>query len=294
MRKRRLLVGLAAVLLVGALVFAYYPASLERDWIPEHAHTPRVTVRSDSVTVDGVRNFRFPAGGEPVGSWETRTFDLNRLESLWYGLSVFHPDGWRGPAHGFFSFGFDDGSYIAVSVEARKEQGEPYGVYRGLLRTFELVYIVGDERDLVLNRAVGRPDDVYLFPVQAPAHGIRDLFLSLLAEADQLGREPQWYNTLTDNCTSRLRDHVNEIAPGFIPPTWRVVLPGYTDELVVGLGLLRGGLSLSEARERWRINERAAAIGDAPGFSLAIRDTSTGQEAESDQPGHRVGTAAEP
>ncbi len=31
---------------------------------------------------------------------------------------------WRGPAHAFVSFGFDDGQYLAISVEARREQGE--------------------------------------------------------------------------------------------------------------------------------------------------------------------------
>ena len=271
--KRRLLGALALVALGGALVFAAWPASLDRDWITVHAVTPQVTFHGNSVVVDGVRNFRFFVDQPPVGGFETRTYDLSRLESLWYGLSVFHPDGWRGPAHGLFSFGFDDGTYVAVSVEARKEKGESYGVYRGLLRSFELIYIVGDERDLLLDRAVSRPDDVYLFPIEAPVEGIRDLLVSLLREADRLGCDPAWYNTLTDNCTSRLRDHVNDVAPGLVPPTWRVVLPGYTDELMISLGRLRGDDDLARARERWRINDRARAAGDTPDFSRAIRET---------------------
>ena len=271
--KRRLLGALALVALGGALVFAAWPASLDRDWITVHAVTPQVTFNGNSVVVDGVRNFRFFVDQPPVGGFETRTYDLSRLESLWYGLSVFHPDGWRGPAHGLFSFGFDDGTYVAVSVEARKEKGESYGVYRGLLRSFELIYIVGDERDLLLDRAVSRPDDVYLFPIEASVEGVRDLLVSLLREADRLGRDPAWYNTLTDNCTSRLRDHVNDVAPGLVPPTWRVVLPGYTDELMISLGRLHGDDDLARARERWRINDRARAAGDTPDFSRAIRET---------------------
>jgi len=271
--KKRLLRALAPAVLGGALIFALWPASLDRDWIAVHAVTPQVTFNGNSVVVDGVRNFRFFPDQPPVGDFETRTYDLSRLESLWYGLSVFHPDGWRGPAHGLFSFGFDDGTYVAVSVEARKEKGESYGVYRGLLRSFELIYIVGDERDLLLDRAVSRPDDVYLFPIEAPVEGIRDLLVSLLREADRLGREPAWYNTLTDNCTSRLRDHVNDVAPGLVPPTWRVVLPGYTDELMISLGRLRGDGDLARTRQRWRINDRARTAGDTPGFSRAIRET---------------------
>ncbi|MDX2473796.1 MAG: DUF4105 domain-containing protein [Candidatus Krumholzibacteria bacterium] len=272
MKKRVLrIVGLLA--LATALIFVFYPARTDRDWITAHAVTPQVTIDGDHVIVEGVRNFRFSADAPPTGSFETREFDLSRLQTLWYGLSVFHPDGWRGPAHGFFSFGFDDGTFIAVSVEARKEKGEPYGVYRGLLRTFELIYIVGDERDLLLDRAAYRPDDVYLFPIEAPVPGIRDLFVSMLTEADKLGRDPAWYNTLTDNCTSRLRDHVNDVAPGLVPPTWRVVLPGYTDELMIKMGRLRSGEDLTTARDRWWINDRARAAGDTPDFSRAVRDT---------------------
>jgi len=270
-KKRRILGGLGLGVVTAALVFAFYPASLDRNWIAPHARTPKVTFDGDLVVVEGVRNFRFPPDTAPSGLFETRQYDLRRLETLWYGLSVFHPDGWRGPAHGFFSFGFDDGTYVAISVEARKEVGEDYGVYRGMLRTFELIYIVGDERDLLFDRSVNRPDDVYLFPVAAPVHGIGDLFVSMLTEADRLGREPKWYNTLSANCTSLLRDHVNDVAPGMIPPTWRVVLPGYSDELMINLGLLQGSENLESARLRWRINERARVVGDTPEFSQAIR-----------------------
>lgn len=274
LNRKRGLILVVLLLVGGALAFALWPAATDRDWIPAHAVTPTVTFDGDHVVVQGVRNFRFSSAAPPVGGFETREYDLSRLETLWYGLSVFHPDGWRGPAHGLFSFGFDDGTYVAISVEARKEKGEAYGVLRGLLRNYELIYIVGDERDLLLDRAVTRPDDVYLFPVTAPRPAIRALFVSLLTEAERLGHKAEWYNTLTDNCTSRLRDHVNEVAPGLIPPTWRVILPGYSDKLLLNLGRLAGDEDLAAARQKYRINERARRVGDCPDFSRAIRDTS--------------------
>ena len=55
----------------------------------------------------------------------------------------------RGPAHAFVSFGFDDGGYVAISVEARREAGETYSPARGLMKQFEIMYVVGDERDLI-------------------------------------------------------------------------------------------------------------------------------------------------
>ena len=99
--KKRLLRTLTLFALGAALVFALWPASLDRDWVAVHAVTPQVTFNGDSVTVDGVRNFRFSPDAPPTGVFETRTYDLRRLETLWYGLSVFHPDGWR-PARKYF------------------------------------------------------------------------------------------------------------------------------------------------------------------------------------------------
>ena len=100
--------------------------------------------------------------------------------------------------------------------------------------------------------------------------GVRDLFVSQLEEAHRLGREPACYNTLIDNCTSRPRDQVDAAAPGMVPPTWKVVFPGYTDELMIGLGRLRGEQDLERARQRWWITNgrgRPATPPTSPGPS---------------------------
>ncbi len=270
-RLKRILTVVAAALLVAVLVFALIRPSHDRDWLPEHARLPRAEFAGDTVRIRDVRDFRQRPDGTVAEAWDDRSYDLSSLDRLWYVLAIFDGEGWRGPAHGMFSFGFANGDHVSISVEARKEVGESYVWWQGLFKKYELIYVVGDERDLVLTRAVHRPDVVYMFPVAATPGKIRELFVDMLEGANALLETPAFYNTFTDNCTSRLRDHVNEIAPGRIPPTWRTALPGYSDELMESLGLLDSELPLDEARRRYLINERARRHAGAPDFSQAIR-----------------------
>jgi hypothetical protein len=270
------LTALAGYLLLSGVLVLLLGLSLmrpsgDRDWKSEHAVLPLAEFTGDQVTITGVRDFREHPDGSVTEARYDRTYDLSQLESLWYVLAVFHEDDWRGPAHSMFSFGFSEGSFVVISVEARKEVGEDYSIWQGLRRKYEVIYVVGDERDLVRTRAVFRTDNVYLYPVKATPEKIRQLFTGMLDKANDLRTHPEFYNTVTNNCTTKLRDHVNEIAPGLIPNSWRVQLPGFSDELVSNLGLLDDSSSLTEARHRYWINERARQFADDPDFSRRIR-----------------------
>lgn len=267
------LLGLAALAVLAWVVLLLQRPATDRDWIPEHARQPQAAFAGDLVTITDLRDFREGPDGAVRRDHLNRTYDLSRLQSLWYVLAVFHPDGWRGPAHSMFSFGFDDGSYLVVSVEARKEVGETYSVWKGLRNQYEMIYVLGTEEDLVRTRAVYRPDDVYLYPVDVAPDNIRRLLAGMLEGANRLADHPEFYNTVTNNCTTRLRDHANQVRPGFIPHSWKVQLPGFSDELVRDLGLIDSSLPLEQERRKYYINARAREAADAPDFSARIRRT---------------------
>ncbi|HXI20854.1 MAG TPA: DUF4105 domain-containing protein [Gemmatimonadales bacterium] len=244
--------------------------SNERSWSPDQAVMPRVSVTGDQVRIEGVRNFHWRSATEGDPAWESRTYPLDGVATVWYVLVPFSSV-WRGPAHAFVSFGFDDGRYLAISIEARREAGERYGLIAGLLRRFELLYVVGDERDLIGRRAVYDGTDVFLFPVRADRAAVRALLVAMLRRAEDLRQHPEFYNTLTNNCTLNIVRQVNAVVPGTIPVSWRIVLPGYSDEVARRLGLIPGGADPAAGRERFRINQRARAALDAPDFSARIR-----------------------
>jgi hypothetical protein len=258
-------------LLLGGLVCATRRPSNSRDWSPEQAVMPTVEFRGHEVTIHQLRDFSWTSATEYTKAYEDRTYDLDKIQSAWIVVVPFVKS-WRGPAHIFGSFGFADSQFVSISIEARREVGESYSTLLGMFRKFELIYVVGDERDLIGRRAVYDGTDVYLYPIQSPPERVRKVFVSMLERVNQLHDHPEFYNTATNNCTSNLIDHVNLITPGAVPSSWKTALPGYVDEVAHSLGLIDSSLTIDQARARYRINDRAAKYFGQPDFSLEIRN----------------------
>lgn len=274
-----LLVTLGAV---GGVLWGRVRPAADREWVPEQERIVSASTQGDLLTIRDVRNADHCADSDTsVVRWEDRTYDLRQLDSLWFVLSPFDRD-WRGPAHPFLSFGFGDTSFVAVSVEARKEVGESYSIWKGIAKRYEMMYVVADERDLIGLRVGCYEDDVYLYPVRTPPERARSLLTDMLKRAERLGERPEFYHTVWNNCTTNVVEHANRVSTRRIPGGWRVLFPGFTDEIAHRLGLLDADGDIDTLRRRHLINERAArALQLPPGeFSAALRsplDPSTGQ-----------------
>lgn len=270
MKRGILGVSIALVLLLVAGLAAARPSN-ERAWITGQERAPFATFNGSLVTIHDVRNFEWRKDGSAVERWEDRTYDLNKLESAWFALAPFERTS-RGPAHTFLSFGFSDSQFVAISIEARREKDESYSLLKGLLRRFEVLYVIGDERDLIRMRTNVRDDDVYLYPIRTSPEKARRLFVEMLERATELRQKPEFYNTLTNNCTTNILDHANRITPGRIPYGKEVLLPGYADELGQRLGLIDDNMPIDVIRARYLVNARALKYADDPRFSIRIRE----------------------
>lgn len=244
--------------------------SNDRAWAADQQRLPRVEIAGDGAMVRGVRNFAYRSTTDFDRRWEDRRYDLSRIETAWFVLEPF--SSFPGAAHTFLSFGFAGGEYLAVSVEIRKEAGESFSPWKGLYRNYELMYVFGDERDLVQLRTGVRKDTVYLYPVKATKPQLRAMFVDIAARANGLAERPEFYNSLTNTCTTNIALHANRIHPGRVPLSWHLVLPGYSDERAMQLGLIDFAGTLAQARERFRINERAARAAGSEDFSQRIRE----------------------
>lgn len=264
-----ILLGVILAVLVG--VWALLTPSHDRNWSSEQNRLTQARFDGDTVHLSGVRNFEWKGDTTFAPRWEERDYRLDQAATAWYILAPFSSN-WRGPAHSFVSFGFDDGRYLALSVEARREQGENYGIVTGMLRRFELIYVVGDEADLIGRRAATGTDEVYLYPIKADRAAVRAMLTGMLQRVNALHEHPEFYNTLTNNCTLNLVRHVNQVAPDLIPSaSWRIALPGYSDVVAFRLGLIDSTLPIDQARKQFLITEKArAALGRAD-FSALIR-----------------------
>ncbi|HEX5868788.1 MAG TPA: DUF4105 domain-containing protein, partial [Longimicrobium sp.] len=260
-RLKKMLVALLCVVVImivaGAAVLSRRRPTHDRAWVGEQALLPSVTLTGSHAHVRHVRDFTYRTGTDFTPAYRDRTYDLQKLQRVWFGLSPFNRD-WRGPAHAFLSFQFSDGQYVAVSVEARREAGEKYSIWKGALRQYELIYVIGEERDLVGVRVV-KDDPVYLYPMRATPEQARALFVRMLRRAQQVERRPEFYNTFSNNCTTNILEPVNQIADKDIPFGLEILLPGYSDKLAHERGLIDTELPLEQARRRFEVNERARA-----------------------------------
>jgi hypothetical protein len=173
----------------------------------------------------------------------------------------------------FLSFGFGD-DHVAVSVEARKERNEGYSSVQGFFKRYELIYVVGDERDLIRVRTNYRrdpPEDVYLYRVRGPLENARQLFLEYVRAINALRDRPRFYDTLTTNCTTTILVHTR-VNPGHVPLSWKVLLSGYAAQYVYERGRLDTSLPFEELRRRSRVNDAARAADGAHDFPRRIRE----------------------
>jgi hypothetical protein len=242
----------------------------DRNWIADQRRAPTVRLAGDSVHITDLRDAD-PRTRAPT--WLARDYDLRQLDSVWLVVAPFS-ERWRGPAHTFVTFGFITGDHVAVSVEARREEGEAYGVVAGAFDQFEVMYVIGTERDLVGRRVADAEGPVYLYPIRATPEAIRTLFVSMLTRGDALREHPEYYNTLTNNCTSNLVAHVRPLVRRRIPSGLLTILPGYADAVAKRLDLIADNGDIDAVRARYRIDLRARTALDSTDFSIIIRRTS--------------------
>jgi len=265
-RWRGLRVALVSSLLVALLYFLTEPSN-ERDWQPDVAVAPTVDVDGERVTVHGVRNFRYRSEADFDARWEERSYDMAKLRSLDLVMSYWGPVDY---CHTFLSFGFEGGEQLAASVETRKEVGESYSTWAGFFKRYELVYVFGDERDLIGLRTNHRGEHVYLYRLRVRPERLRELFLSYLRFADELARQPQFYKVIRNSCGVNILHRVAETGRTILVGR-DALLNGYWDRHFYGLGVLDRSLSFEELRKRSRVDERAREAGEAPDFSRRIR-----------------------
>ncbi len=240
-----------------------------RDWSPDQAVLARADIVGDRVAVHNIRNCVYLADQSYVVNYYDKQFDLNQIDSVDFVMVPFQD--LPSLAHTMLSFHFRNGDRVALSVEVRKKRGEEYNILKGLLRQYELMYVVGDERDLIKLRTNYRKDDVYLYRARATPQQARELFVDVMNRVNHLAAEPELYDLINNNCTTNIMRHVNHLAPNKVPYGWDVLLTGHSDRLAYDLGLLDTDLPFEEAKRRARISEVARRYADDADFSGVIR-----------------------
>ena len=243
--------------------------SHDRLWRPDLAVLPYAEIESDRVQLKNIRDCVYRTEND----YDVRHFDrqvrLSDVRTIDFIVVPFV----NAPliAHTMLSFGLASGEQIVFSVEARLEQGENYALVAGTNHDYELLWVVGTERDLIRLRTEVRKVDVYLYRTRATPEQVQKVFLAAVARINQIARQPEFYDLVSNNCTTNIVDLVNELRPGSVPRDIRVLLPGHSDRMAYDLGLLAVEGPFEQIKTASKVNLAAQLYADAPDFSRAIR-----------------------
>ena len=266
--RRRAIMIFVAIFAVVLIWWLAIPPGNNKDWQPDVVVLPYATFNGSNVTIHNIRNCDYRTETDFTVSHYDRTFDLTKLNTADLFLVY-----WGSPyiAHTILSFGFGAGQYVCISIETRKEKGEAYSAIKGFFKQYELTYIVADERDLIRLRTNYRNEDVYLYRLKAKPETIRKVFLDYLREINRLKETPEWYNALTDNCTTAMRGHTAPYNPQ-AKLDWRIIVNGFGDQFIYEQKILDQSLPFAELKAKSHVNARGRAADKDPNFSQRIRD----------------------
>ncbi|MGO9114576.1 MAG: DUF4105 domain-containing protein [Thermoguttaceae bacterium] len=238
-------------------------------WSPDQAVLPWAEFHDNQVTVHNIRNAYYRTVDDYTVRLHTKTFDLRRLTSVDFIVVPFNDN--PAIAHVMLSFGFEDKDYLVSSVEIRKRVGQSYSTVTGFFNQYTLMYVLADERDVLWKETIGFQQEAFVYRTRATPEQAQEMFVDVMRRVNKLVREPEFYNTLTNNCTTNVRTHVNHLLPDGVPYDYRVLLPGYSDELAYDLGLIVAKGSFEETRAAAKVNYNAYLYRDDPDFSQKIR-----------------------
>jgi hypothetical protein len=260
--------GFAAAFLGIAIWWSTIRPSAHRTWRADVAVMPWATIDGDRVKITGVRNFHYRDVEDFDPHYETRDLSLSSVTGVDFYVSYWMP----GPiGHTFLSFDFKDAPPLSISIEARPEAHEGYAPIASLFKQFELIYVVGDERDLVGVRTNFRHEDVYLYRIHTTQEGARELLLTYLRRINELAQRPEFYHLLSNNCTINIVRYSNQIAGQRTRFDVRHYLNGLIEGYLYDTGRLRTTLPLPEFRRRSNINAAAQAADSNADFPQRIR-----------------------
>ena len=249
--------------------------SNSRDWYDFYAKTPDAVTSTSSVTLLNVRNWNHGTSGTLSKDWlDEIEINPTDIESIWFALSRFGNSEVSG--HSFLSFELTTGEVYSLSIEARREVGEEYSVFYGLFNQFELWYGWGTERDFLGTRLFGADDQLEYYRLNLTAEEAQAIFSAVARETQSIADNPEFYNTLTANCTNLLAKTINQSYPGRIPYDLAWNLPGRSVEFLHEQALIDPTISVADHKVAATIDRTDPLLlqtiqGTSMEFSSALR-----------------------
>ena len=266
-RRPRMRLAFAGLVLLVSVWWATILPSHDREWRKDVAVMPHAIIDGDRVRLVDVRNFDYRTRNDFTTRYETRDVLLSHLTGLDFYVSFWM----EGPiGHTFLSFMFDNAPPVSISIETRPEADEGYSPIASMFKQYELIYVVGEERDLVRLRTNYRDEEVFLYHLTVSPEAARRLFLVYLERINELHGQAEWYHLLSNSCTINIVRYAN-VAGRTGGLDIRHVLNGLVDRYFYNTGLVNTSMPFDELRRRSNITAVSRAAGNGDDFPQRIR-----------------------
>lgn len=237
-------------------------------WVTENARQATGEFRDDLLIVRDLRNFDWLSGRDCVPRWEVRQYPLGHLVAIDLFAST-----WGDPrvAHLIVSFVFTDVAPLAFSIETRREITERWSMLAGFMKSYELILVAADERDVIRVRSNVRGEQVSRYRLKSSPQMRRKLLALYVDEMNGLARRPRFYNTVLRNCTTEVV-RILTAAGRRVPLDWRVLVSGHVPRYLHELDLLEDTRPFAEVAADADIVAAARAADDSVDFWKKIRE----------------------
>ncbi len=250
--------------------------SNDRSWVNDNQRLASVEITGDKAHIKNVRDFSWRTTKDYDERWIDMTIDLNKVRKIWFILEYFSPER-KEMAHTILSYEFDDGRRLACSIEVRRKEGSRFHPLKGMFRSYELIYVWGTESDIIGVRSRCRKKSkTHLFEgvVLGPGNE-RRMLESYLRRTNKLAKDPEWYNTITNTCTTNIVNHVNEVYPGRVPWAIGILMPGLSPKMLLRNNLVKSSGNIDETMESSLIDSISEKWDDSRDFGDWIRGMDT-------------------
>ncbi len=245
------------------------PALAERNWVAEDARQATAVIAGERLWVHDVRNFSWRGSHEFTSCWEDRGYDLAKLTAVDLFVCT-----WGDPriAHLIVSFVFKDTNPLAFSIETRRETSEKWSILAGFMKSYELIMIAADERDVIRVRSNVRGESVRRYRLLLTPVMQRQLLVRYIDALNDIATRPRYYNTGYRNCTTEVV-RILRAAGRAIPLDWRLLVSGYVPAYLYQHGLLARTQSFAALQATADIAALARLANESADFSARIRGT---------------------
>ena len=203
---RRALLGTALIEVLLTAVFCFItPERRFRDtvWKTPWRYALEVNRLDDGrYELRNVRDFLYRSETDFEVRYRTVTVAPERISSIDAVFS--HWDNMEEIAHSMLGLNFADGTTVVISLETRLPEGADQNGIDGLYRRYGLAMLAGTPDDFYGLRVDYRGETLYVYRLDMDRQHLHDTVLSLFERAAELRRNPQFYNSLSRNCTTGL------------------------------------------------------------------------------------------